>query len=308
MKYLLSVDGGGTKTEFCLADQEGNILDSFVTGSTNFKSVGIEICYNHLQEGMAYLKKAHKIDTSNISISVLGISGCDSQSDYDVIHEQIRRLGLSKEQIHLCNDGVLAFYARASAPGVVVIAGTGSIVIGVDQSGAITRSGGWGYNISDIGSGYWIGNEILRTTLLYCDGCYPYTPLFDRIKQYFKIADYADLPFKITEISDNFEVAKLAFEVVKAAEQGSDLACKILRMGAVHLAQQVNSVYRRMDPVKEETFNIVFSGGVLKSQLYQNMLTEEIRRHVRHPLLEYLVQIKQPSFGGIRLAQRLRQQ
>lgn len=65
---------------------------------------------------------------------------------------------------------------------MVVIAGTGSIILGIDRDGNYKQASGWGYNISDIGSGYWIGAKALEATLLYCDGCGSYSPFFDRIR------------------------------------------------------------------------------------------------------------------------------
>ncbi|WP_311315446.1 BadF/BadG/BcrA/BcrD ATPase family protein [Clostridioides sp. ES-S-0108-01] len=51
MKYLVSIDGGGTKTKFCVSDLDGNILKEHTTGSTNYKSVGIKKTYENINNG-----------------------------------------------------------------------------------------------------------------------------------------------------------------------------------------------------------------------------------------------------------------
>ena len=49
--------------------------------------------------------------------------------------------------------------AFGSGPGVIVIAGTGSIAYGRNAQGASARAGGWGSAISDEGSAHWIGRS-----------------------------------------------------------------------------------------------------------------------------------------------------
>lgn len=79
--------------------------------------------------------------------------------------DEILKIGINKEKIYLANDAVLAFYAQADSPGLVIVAGTGSIILGIKEDGEIYRVGGWGYNFSDLGSGYDIGRKLLKK---YC--------------------------------------------------------------------------------------------------------------------------------------------
>jgi len=305
MKYLLSIDGGGTKTEFCISDFEGENIKLFSTGCSNYKSVGIEGLYLSLKEGFDWIKETLSIDTEDIAYGVFGISGCDSENDYEIIKQQILNNGIKKDKIYLCNDGILAFYAQADEPGLVVISGTGSIVIGLDEKGNYKRSGGWGYNISDIGSGYWIGNEALRRTLLYCDNCYSHSLLFDEIMKYFKAKDFQELPYKITEITDYFEIAKIAEIVLAMAQQGEAEAYSILEQGAQALADLAKSTYDKLNFNEETDINIVFSGGVLKNRIYEENLKASIGRKIKLDHITFLVQENPPSYGGIKLAKTI---
>lgn len=303
MKYLLSVDGGGTKTEFYISDLEGNMTDTFTTGSTSIKSVGCEKAYDHLKAGINRLKEIYKIMPDDILMAVFGMSGCDSDKDYQIIRNQILSVGFTKDNAHICNDGVLAFYAQAQEPGIVVIAGTGSIVIGIDKKGGIRRMGGWGYHFSDIGSGFWIGCEILKRTLLYCDGCYPYAPVFEQVKACFKVKSFKELPYKVTEIEDSHQIAGLAYEVVKGAKEQEELCIEILKDGARHLAVLAAGMVKQMEPSGNQ--KLVCSGGVLKSEIYQHMLASEIKQLVPEQDIEFYIQKNKPAMGGIKLAKRL---
>lgn len=301
--YLLSVDGGGTKTEFCVSDAEGNILHSIIVGCSNYKSVGTEGAYKSLWEGTRRLKE-NGISLSDISYSVWGISGCDSPHDYELVGTIIDRLLIPVNKRYLCNDGILAFYAQADEPGIVIIAGTGSIILGLDKIGNFERAGGWGYNISDIGSGYWIGTEILKRTLLYCDGCRDHSPLFDQVLDYFKCESFKDLPYVVTEVMDYYEIAKLAYLAVEAAGRREEISLSILKEGAATLASLTASIYKRLKFDGSRDISIVFSGGVLKSEIYRQLLEEALNSRLSLERMTFISQENTPAFGGIKLAKR----
>src|SRR5205085_1278058 len=80
------------------------------------------------------------------------------------------------------------------APGIVIIAGTGSIVYGRNQRGEAARAGGWGHLIGDEGSGYWIGREALAAVMRAEDGRGPSTRMTADILEFFTVADVSRLP------------------------------------------------------------------------------------------------------------------
>lgn len=303
-KYLLSVDGGGTKTEFCISDIKGRILDSVTAECSNYKSVGMEKTYENLREGVRLLEQKG-YGLSDVCFSVWGISGCDSHNDFNIIRGLVEKLGVAESDSYICNDGVLAFYAQASEPGIVVIAGTGSLVLGIDTNGDYQRAGGWGYNISDIGSGYWIGAEAVKRTLLYCDGYGEYTPFYERVREYFSCESFEQLPYIVTEVTDYFEIAKLARLVVEAGENNDETAICILSEGAEYLAVLVASTYGRLGFQEDREIRIVFSGGVLRCKFYQQLVKAEVGKRITLQHVQFLTQENAPSFGGIKLAERL---
>ena len=302
--YILSVDGGGTKTEFCISDMEGHIKDSVIVGCSNYKSVGVEAVRESFQAGFELLEKKG-IRLGDLRYSVWGISGCDSEHDFSLIRAILEGLGIDGETSYLCNDGILAFYAQAMEPGMVVIAGTGSIILGIGSDGEYKRASGWGYNISDIGSGYWIGAEALKHTLLYCDGCGGYSPFFDCIREYFKADSFERLPYVVTEVTDYYEIARLAELVTEEAGRGEEVTLGILRHGAEVIARLMGSIYRRMGFDSRMELNIVFSGGVLKSRIYQQLIKEELARQIPLEHVTFSIQKHAPVYGGIRLARRI---
>ena len=306
-EYILSVDGGGTKTEFCISDMEGHIKESVVVGCSNYKSVGLGAVGESFQAGLNLLEKKG-IRRGDLRYSVWGISGCDSEHDFALIRAGLKDLGIDGKTCYLCNDGILAYYAQAMEPGMVVIAGTGSIILGIGRDGEYKRASGWGYNISDIGSGYWIGAEALKHTLLYCDGCGEYSPFYDCIREYFKADSFERLPYVVTEVTDYYEIARLAELVTEEAGRGEEVTLGILRHGAEVIARLMGSIHKRMGFDGGTELNIVFSGGVLKSRIYQQLIKNELARQIPLEHVAFSLQKNAPAYGGIRLAQRILEQ
>lgn len=304
MGYLLAVDGGGTKTEFRLCSLKGEFVTSVITGASNYKGVGEEKAFESLREGFDIILQEAQMMKEDINYSVWGISGCDSERDFDVVRRMVRRLGIPYHRYEVCNDAVMGYYAQTDGPGMVVVAGTGSIVWGIDRDGICCRKGGWGHLLSDGGSGYWIGSEALRRTILYCEECYPYSPMFSSIREHFQVETFAELPSVLTEIMDPYRIASVARIVVQLSQEDNAEAKKILEEGAALLTDMVEVLYRMQNFEKENMVNIVLSGGVLKSKEYINILKKEIERREFQSNVKYIEQINAPVQGGIRLAKK----
>lgn len=181
--FYLAVDGGGSSSEFLLADAELTPLTRFFTGSTSFKSVGEAAARANIERGVARLRE--ELAVRGIALEDVygtwGMSGCDSEADATAYRNALASCGLNLARHHVCNDALLALRTVTQGAGVVVVAGTGSVAFGVDELGGMRRIGGWGYQISDLGSGCWIGAALLREALLFADGCRDHDPAFDQV-------------------------------------------------------------------------------------------------------------------------------
>lgn len=301
MSYIIAVDGGGTKTAFCISDLYEQKKSYVYTGSTNYKSVGIDEAKTNLESGLKKLMVETGIKQEEIEFLVFGLSGCDSNKDYDVLKKIIEDLSLNKPY-HLCNDAKLVLYSACDLPGIVVIAGTGSIALGVNSKGEEIRAGGWGHRFSDLGSGYWIGQRIIEYTLMYCDGCFPYNTVFSAIKSYFGIKEFKNLPLYVTANDlGNDETAALAKIVIEWAEQNDKLSYSIVRRAAFYLAQQIYAVYKRLG-IENEKVDVVMAGGVLKSDLVRELLKDYLLKKIKDTNNVVFKSLKgDPVDGGIKL-------
>ncbi|MEG1994005.1 MAG: BadF/BadG/BcrA/BcrD ATPase family protein, partial [Oscillospiraceae bacterium] len=133
--YLIAVDGGGTKTEFCFYEIPTGEKSYFKSGSTNYKTAGDRITENNLVKAMLYFMDNNNIKKTQIKGIVVGIAGCDNDSDKNYYQELLRKTGIDDRYIYICNDAHLAFGSSGGSHGIVVIAGTGTICLGIKQNG-----------------------------------------------------------------------------------------------------------------------------------------------------------------------------
>jgi N-acetylglucosamine kinase-like BadF-type ATPase len=121
------------------------------------------------------------------------MAGVDREADASIMRALMRRIGY-KARIVIANDALIALVAGVgSAPGVVLIAGTGSIAYGRNARNEAARAGGWGYVLGDEGSGYWIGRQALRAVVRASDGRGPQTSLTPLVLEHYGAAQASGL-------------------------------------------------------------------------------------------------------------------
>jgi N-acetylglucosamine kinase-like BadF-type ATPase len=147
--------------------------------------------------------------------------------------------GLGVEHVAVTNDVVTAYAgAHGLAPGVVLVAGTGSIALAVGPDGAVGRADGWGHVLGDAGSGHWLGRAGLRAAVAAHDGRGPATDLRGRAADRHGALDR--LPELIAGARDPARtVAAFATDVIDAAAAGDEIATRLVDEAADHLAATI---------------------------------------------------------------------
>ncbi len=258
---VLGIDAGGTKTMCLLADADGRLLAEARGGGANLQSVGELEVEKVLHDVMERAIGDREVRPSAIC---LGMAGVDRESDASIIAAVMRRIGF-KARIVIANDALIALVAGVGeAPGVVLIAGTGSIAYGRNAHNEAARAGGWGYVLGDEGSGYWIGRHALRAVVREADGRGPVTALTPLVLEHFGAAHAAGLVHAIYDRVRPTAIAAVARAVQRAADSGDPVATEILAVGARELASCAASVVRRLE-LTEETFSFVLAGGILQA-------------------------------------------
>jgi len=231
----------------------------------------------------------------------LGIAGVDRPEDSAVVRGIMKRIGY-KARVLVVNDALVALEAGAPAqPGIVVIAGTGSIAYGRNARDEAARAGGWGFVLGDEGSGYWIGRAALRAVLRQADRRGPLTQLTPLLLDYFHVAHAQDLIHQVYHPALRpAAIAAVAQCVQQAFTAGDAVAIGILRGAADQLEASAMSVARRLDLVGSE-FPFVLAGGMFRAVPW---LHDELNRRLTlaSPKSRTFVLDVEPAVGAVRLA------
>jgi N-acetylglucosamine kinase-like BadF-type ATPase len=296
--FVLGIDAGGTKTVCLLADGEGTVVSEARGGGANLQAVGELEVEKVLHDVMERAIGDMLVLPAAIC---LGIAGVDREGDGVVIGAIMRRIG-QKARVLISNDALIALVAGVGeAPGVVIIAGTGSIAYGRNAANEAARAGGWGYVLGDEGSGYWIGRHALRAVVREADGRGHSTALTPLVLEHFGAARPQELVHAIySRVLKPPVIAAVARTVELAASAGDRVALEILAVGARELAACAASVVARLD-LREEAFAFVLAGGVLEAV---PRLVSNLTMHLQTmaPRSRVVRLDREPALGAVALA------
>ncbi len=299
MKYLIGVDGGGTKTHGMITDCDGKVLAEMLKGSANFQMLGVEPVSKLLVELLYELVDKVGGNIADVEIAVFGLTGAGREKDKERIfnglvnYAKIKNLSLPK--IIIETDARIALEgALMGKPGIVLIAGTGSVMFAKDIEGKIHRVGGWGRFIGDEGSAFVIGREALRAVAKYIDGRGRETILKDLIFEEFNLTDLMQVVSKI--YSGEFDLGKVAPIVMKAAELGDDVAREILDLACVELLEHIKAMLEKAN--FGETVNLALLGGVLQNE---NYVSKKLKKMIELelPRINLIEPMASPAYGAI---------
>lgn len=294
---VLGIDAGGSKTLALLADGDGAVCGEGRAGGANLQAHG-ELEVEKVLDAVIDQASANR---GPVDAVCLGLAGVDREGDLAVIRGIMRRLGF-KDRALIVNDALIALVAGAGqGPGLVLVAGTGSIAYGVSARGVAARAGGWGSALGDEGSGYWIGRRALTAVTRAADGRGPATLLSALVLQHFSLSRPEQL---VTEIYDHARgrqsIATLGEVVEHARAAGDAVATEILREAAAELALAASSVVSRLD-MRGDQFPTLLSGGLIRSTPW---LGAEVTRHLAEvaPRSQVSPLDVEPAVGAVRLA------
>lgn len=303
--HVLGIDAGGTKTVALLADVDGRVIGEGRAGGANLQAHGeleVEKVLHHV------IDLAMKGQDNAPAAVCLGLAGVDREGDSEVIRGIMRRLGFRHRTL-IVNDALIALVAGVPlrddsstvSPGVVLIAGTGSIAYGVNAGGHAARAGGWGTALGDEGSGYWIGRHALAAVVRDADGRGPRTRLTPLVLAHFSISRPEQL---VSEIYDHAQgkraIASLGETVENARAEGDAVATEIMRKAADELTLAAASVITRLD-MRGDQFPLVLSGSMIrKAHWLAGEVTERLGEVAPRGLVAKLQ--GDPAMGAVRLA------
>lgn len=253
--FYLGIDGGGTKTDFTLADSNGNIIKSVCLGTSNPNDIGIENTLNVLRAGI--IEVCGNIAKSNIS-TFAGLAGGSTIDICEQISDFLLKFGFANAR-----NGSDAMNAIATslgdADGISVIMGTGSVTF-AQVNGKAHRVGGYGYLLGDAGSAFSLGREAILAALCFEDGSGEETALYEAVRKKCHTETVLESLGKFYS-GGKREIAQYAPLVLNAYADGDKVAKRILFDELEKVAQTIRGASKQL-PNKKEPTRVVLCGGL----------------------------------------------
>ena len=296
--FFIGIDGGGTKTVGLLAHQTGHIIAKAESGASNYHAIGEEQTKQALSDVVSRL-----IADANAALEsctcCLGLAGVASPVDRKVIGRICDQIGLPENRI-LTHDARIALVGGAEElSGVIIIAGTGSIVYGMDTAGREAEAGGWGHLLGDEGSGYDIARRALQAVARAVDGRGVPTQLSSLMLDALEFSQPRNLIPWMHSVGKD-KVAQLAGVVFHAADASDSVAQSILGEAADELVLATGIV---IDKLRfSQPFNLVLCGGIFT---HQPTFVASLRSRLQNLSPDARVSLpkREPAYGAILLAQ-----
>jgi N-acetylglucosamine kinase-like BadF-type ATPase len=275
---LLGVDGGQSSTTALVGDAAGRVLGMGRGGPCNHVSgperrekfigaIGGAVREACLAAGLDAARR-------EFAAACFGFSG--GVEDKQPLIEEMFSAG----RLHVTTDALIALTgATAGEPGIIVIAGTGSISLGRNAAGKVARAGGWGYVFGDEGGGFDLTRQALRAVLRHEEGWGPPTALRDLLLAAGESASANELLHRFyTPAFPRPQVASFSKLVDRAASEGDAVAREIVLKAAQQLATLAAAVRGQLFQ-EGETVVVAHIGGVWRSDLMRERFRALVELH-----------------------------
>lgn len=269
--FVLGIEGGGTKTTWVLAKDNGaGLREDAIVRRGVLPASNLRLSPDdRLHELFSVLPR----DAARVGVF---LAGCATEAD----HERLRRIAgrvWPEAALAIGNDRDTAMAAAfRDGDGIVVIAGTGAVVHG-RRGNRTAKAGGWGQLLGDRGGGYHIAMQGLRSVLTHYDLQHEVSALAQTILRMLSLNKIQDLVDWASQ-ADKMSVARLAPAVFEAARNGDPEPCEIIESGASILADFTHAVAARLETSAPSValYGGVFSGQREYVELFERALTETL--------------------------------
>ena len=293
--FYLGIDGGGTKTS-CVVGDETRVLGTATSSGCNPVRHGMHSGSLAVQTAILEACANAKVSPQAIHRTCIGVAGISAPNVAIMLEEAIAAV-VSGDVLVVGDHRIALAAAFGDGPGVVVIAGTGSIAWGRDAQRREVRAGGYGYAVSDEGSGQWIGRTAISHVLRAIDrGDVPY--LHRLILDAWSID--ADTLISRANAVPPPDFAALSPLVIQAANAGDSVAVEVLRRAGAELAELASAVIVRLW-ARNQPIPVAMVGGVFRNSNIVRTCFATLLRNL-YPFATVLDTDVDPMLGALALA------
>ncbi len=263
----IGVDGGGTRSRALVGDRECRELGAADGGPGLIDPADPRVAAVAVA-GVA--REAARQARVRLPARALwaGLAGAGNERGRAAVEEELRGAGLARRVV--VGSDVEAAYADAfgEGPGVILVAGTGSVVRAEDPLGEVVMVGGWGALLGDEGGGYGIGLDGVRAVLRSADGREPPTDLTGALLSETGAGGPRELADWAVGASKG-KIAALSVTVAKVSKTGDVVAARAVHRALYAVREHLEAVLGRTSgwggrPPVAFVGGLIREGGVLR--------------------------------------------
>lgn len=293
--YFLGIDGGGTKTDFLVLNEDGSTVSRKRIGTISYKHIGMDntvlVLRKNIKEVLAGIEEKTYI--------CLAFPNWGESAENDALFSK-RLHEVSSYPVKVVNDSAAGWAGSLGLKeGINLVSGTGSIAYGRNRNGEEARAGGWGEQFSDEGSCYWLGVKALELFSKESDGRVKPGKLLEIFRAYFQLQDDFDIIdiFEERYKNNRTKIAGLQEQLYKAAVGGDEEARKLYVYAAEELAAIIKAVYQKLRFQGE--ISVSYSGGLFYAK---EMILAPLKERLTASGIHLCTPIYSPVQGAALLA------
>lgn len=238
MSVVIGVDAGGTATT-ARVWRDGAVIGTARGGAGAVRPTRAVAAATRIADTVRAALTEPRLLRGDLL--VVGAAGVGRATEREELRAALRTHELA-DRLLITTDVELALAAAfGTGPGLLLVAGTGSIALRRDAEGHVRRAGGHGWQMGDEGSGYWIARRALQALSRAHDGRGPATALGERFAASLRLPAHDDL-VRWSVAAAPGEVASLAVLVQEAAAAGDVVAGQILDAAADELVELITAL------------------------------------------------------------------
>lgn len=288
---VVGVDGGGSSTRVYVADERAQVLFK-TTGDGSAvrpgeEAVSADVIGTLVRNAVIDAEMGHLLPRA----LVVGVAGVGREAQRIALQQELERLDIAETVVVISDAEAAMEDAFGEGPGILLIAGTGSIAWGRSPAGTLQRCGGWGPLIGDEGSGAWLGRKALQVIAAANDGREPETALTGALLTALELDEVPAIIAWAANASPA-DFATLAPAVLSAAEVGDLRANTIVTMAVEELALHIRALARTLFVDERAAIPVALHGGLLgkgrpmRKRLEHRLKTLVPGSMVRHQMVD----------------------
>lgn len=275
-QIVIGIDGGGSKTHAIVADDTGaTIGEAFGPGSAvvpGHADTSADTIVGVIRQALEAASMTHVTPR----VLCVGVAGAGRESERQALWQALVGREIASDVVVHSDFGIALDDAFGDGPGVLLIAGTGSVAFGRSPTGTTARCGGWGPVFGDEGSGAWIGRRALSIVTAAADGRESPTALTGAILTAAELNEVSEL-IPWAAAAKPGQIATLAPVVFSVAEGGDLRANALVSLAVEELMLHVRSLAQQLFGDERAAVQVALAGGLMRPR-------STLRKRLEHRL------------------------